>query len=91
MQSPDRIAQLVGIAARRGIFKATCLPQACLVWWLLRRRGIAAELKIGVRKDGQALCGHAWVEHENRPLNDDQGLSKRYAKLTAVTPAIMHE
>jgi len=36
----------------------------------LCRTGIAAELKIGVRWEGVALLGHAWVEVAGRPVND---------------------
>lgn len=65
---PRRIARLVAMAACRGPYRATCLRQSLALWWLLRRRGIPAELRIGVRKDGDALLAHAWVEQEGAPL-----------------------
>lgn len=64
----QRIARLVAIASRHGPYRATCLRQSLALWWLLRRRGMGVELRIGVRKDGPELRAHAWVEHEGRPL-----------------------
>lgn len=63
-----RIARLVAIAASRGGYRANCLRQSLALWWLLKRRGIDTELRIGVRKQGNALQAHAWVEHEGTPV-----------------------
>lgn len=62
LQAAQRLAQLAAIAGRRGAITATCLRQSLLVYALLRRRGLAPELKLGVRKQGDALDAHAWVE-----------------------------
>ena len=74
-----RIAQLVGIAAHHGPYRATCLRQSLALWWLLRRRGIPAELRIGVHKDEGELQAHAWVDYKDKPVNDRQGMTTRYA------------
>ena len=83
---PQRIARLVSIAANHGPYRATCLRQSLALWWLLRRRGIAAELRIGVRKDGAALLAHAWVEHEGQALNHVQGAHESYAAFGPLFP-----
>jgi hypothetical protein len=56
------IARMVRVAARYGPCPATCLHQSLTLWWLLRRRGIASTLRIGVRKEANRLEAHAWVE-----------------------------
>ena len=44
---------------------ASCLPQAIAVKLLMTRRGLAAQLRIGVARDARgALAAHAWVEGE---------------------------
>jgi hypothetical protein len=58
----QRLARLADIAGRRGAITATCLRQSLLIYWLLRRRGLSPELKIGVRKELAAFDAHAWVE-----------------------------
>ncbi len=41
---------------------ALCLPRALAVHAMLRRRGIASQLCLGVARDGQELIAHAWVD-----------------------------
>ena len=36
-------------------------------WWL-RRRGLASQLRIGARRNGDTLDAHAWVELAGTPL-----------------------
>jgi hypothetical protein len=83
----QRLARLVSIAANHGPYRATCLRQSLALWWLLRRRGIPAELRIGVRKEQGELQAHAWVEHAGRALNDAQGVTKTYAAFQPSAPA----
>jgi hypothetical protein len=63
-----RTASLVSIAADRGPWKATCLTQSLVSRWLLARREIPVELRIGVRTAGGALEAHAWVEYAGEAL-----------------------
>lgn len=65
----ERLAQLAEIAGRRGALTITCLRQALMVYWRLRRRGFAPELKIGMRSQDGVVDGHAWVELEGMALN----------------------
>jgi hypothetical protein len=52
---------------------ALCLPRALATHAMLRRRGIASRLCLGVAREGQALIAHAWVEiGENRAVSDSQ-------------------
>lgn len=73
------LAALVRAAARRGPYRARCLEESLLLWWLLRRRGIEGRLRLGVRKDGSLLVAHAWVELDGQAIGDRQGLTCRYA------------
>jgi hypothetical protein len=57
-----RIAWLVEIAARCCRPRPTCLAKALVLFSLLKRRGLPAELVIGVSKAQGPLEGHAWVE-----------------------------
>lgn len=60
----DRVTRLVGVAARHGVCRANCLHHALAVWWLLARRGIETNLRIGVRKDHAGFSAHAWIERD---------------------------
>lgn len=41
---------------------ALCLPRALAAHAMLRRRGVASRLCLGVARDGDELAAHAWVE-----------------------------
>ena len=41
---------------------ALCLPRALAAHAMLRRRGIASRLCLGVAREGSELAAHAWVE-----------------------------
>jgi hypothetical protein len=85
-ETARHLARLVRIAANHGPYRATCLRQALALWWMLRRRGIAAELHIGVRKEEDRLQAHAWVEHQGLALNETQSVNSRYAAFATAVP-----
>ena len=72
MQQNDilALAEAVNIAARNTPFHATCLTRSLLACWLLRRRGVSSELRIGVNLSANTLQAHAWVECAGHPVND---------------------
>jgi hypothetical protein len=69
-ESADMIARMSAAAARNAFFCPNCLEQSLVLWWLLRRRGIAADLRIGARKEFERFEAHAWVEVDSAVLND---------------------
>jgi hypothetical protein len=66
----QKIARIQDGVSRHLIWHASCLEQSLVLWWQLRRRGIAAEMRIGARKEGGRFEAHAWVELGNVILND---------------------
>jgi Transglutaminase-like superfamily len=61
----------LGMAAARNLpLRTNCLEQSLALWWVLERRGIAAELRIGARKDADHLEAHAWLELDGKVLNE---------------------
>ena len=77
----QRTARVVNAAARRVPYDATCLRRSLVLWWLLRRRGIDSRLRIGVRKEADGILAHAWVECQERVLNDPADISQQYAPI----------
>jgi hypothetical protein len=69
-ESAQVIARMEAAAARNLFFSTNCLEQSLVLWWLLRRLGIAAELRIGARKEVGRFEAHAWVEADSVVLND---------------------
>ncbi len=78
----------VNRAARFGLFNANCLQRSLALWWMLRRQGIASDLKIGARINGRQCEAHAWVECDGAVLNDDEDVAERFPPFNgAIIPA----
>jgi hypothetical protein len=79
-----RVARLVGLAAAAQPGQARCLARALAQRALLRRRGVRATIRFGVRRVGiesPQIEGHAWVEVAGRALEPDTGPRARYLEL----------
>ena len=79
----DRLTWLVAVAARHAPWGPTCLEQALVLVWILRRGGVPAVLRIGVARGADTLEAHAWVEHEGRTLLG-AAAAARYAPLVGM-------
>lgn len=66
----SRCVWAAGAAARHHLWPMHCLPHSLVLARMLRRRGIAAELRIGVAREPDRLLAHAWVEWEGRALGE---------------------
>jgi transglutaminase superfamily protein len=88
--SPDqaalvaRLHRLVKMASRNHLYPMRCLRQSLVLQWLLGRRGISADLRLGVRKapggpDG--LDAHAWLECDGLPIGERAEVTARYIPL----------
>lgn len=74
-----KTTRMVQLAARYCQPWAKCLQKSLVLWALLRRQGINAELRIGVRREGGNFEAHAWVEYEGFVLNDASDVRDRFA------------
>ena len=67
-----RRAHFINLAARLPLPWARCLQRSLALCLWLRNQDVTAQLKIGVRRSGQSLEAHAWVEYLGRVINDSQ-------------------
>jgi hypothetical protein len=72
------VVRMVQAASRHGLTRANCLEQSLVLWYLLRRRGLPTNLRVGVRKAERGLHAHAWVELGSVVLNDARDVHLRY-------------
>jgi len=79
LKEAQSIARMVSIAANHGFYSANCLKKSLLTWWLLGRRGIATDLKIGVNKEPGDFNAHAWVEYRGNVLIDATDIEDRFS------------
>jgi len=81
-------AQLVRAAAHHTIGDPACLEVSLALWWLLARQGIASDLRVGVRKDGETFEAHAWVECGGATLNEPEMQHHHYAAFDAALASL---
>lgn len=85
----DRVVAAVVLAAGRPVARSTCLPRALVAWFLLRRRGVDAALRIGAAPGGDAtLAAHAWVEVYGRVVNEQVDVAERFGDLGVLLPSL---
>ncbi len=58
----QRMAWLVDVADRYAPGRSSCLRQTAALAWLLRRRGVATNLRIGVAREEGKFMAHSWLE-----------------------------
>lgn len=101
----QRLELALARAARRGLFRPTCLVRSLALADLLGRHGVkGAEIRIGVRQPSAetaapqatsgALEAHAWVELDGTILGDDPRQARRFTPLggvRAVVPSADHD
>ncbi len=80
----QRMVWLVEVADRYAPGRSSCLRQSAALAWLLRRRGITTNLRIGVAREEGNILAHSWLESGEGKLF---GLSDndKYAPLSSPT------
>lgn len=70
------IARRIAAVADRMPLRPQCLVRTLLLAALLRRYGVAAELRIGVA--GPEFSAHAWLEVDGAPIREEPDVGIRY-------------
>lgn len=82
-------ADAVALVAGRPVLGARCLGRSLVLWFLLRRRGIDAELVVGAHPPGDGtLDAHAWVEVDGIPANDAPDVRDRFGSFGLRLPRL---
>ena len=73
--------EMIEVAGRRGLVRANCLDRSLLLHWLLSRRGIPGELRIGVDRTDEGIRAHAWIECAGEALGDPAEVAEVFGVL----------
>lgn len=79
----DKYATIFNQMNQLPLLKGRCLSQSLVMRFLLRRRGISSELKIGITQNKGKFDAHAWLEKEGALLNDHPSIIANYFVLPA--------
>jgi hypothetical protein len=67
------------LVKRKTGIQGTCLVRSLAAWALLLRRGVATDLRIGVRRSEGKLEGHAWLQWDGEPINENAATLATYS------------
>lgn len=85
----EALQAMVRAVARAGCYapyRGNCLSQSLTLFWLLRRRGVAADLRLGARMREGRFEAHAWVERDGTVLNDRGDVGERFSPFPPLPP-----
>jgi len=74
------LQRLVHLASRLHLLSMTCLPRALTLRWMLNRRGIPAQVQIGVTKTPQGIRAHAWIEVDGQQVGEPEDVTERFQR-----------
>ena len=77
----DKYATLFNQMNQLTFLKGRCLSQSLVMRLLLNRKGISAELKIGLSQHKGTFDSHAWLEKDGMLLNDHPSVIANYSVL----------
>jgi hypothetical protein len=77
----SRVGASVERVARFTWWRSMCLEKALAGKWMLRRRGIASTMYVGMARKGSEFIAHAWLVGEGQTLTGAGNLA--YAPLAA--------
>ncbi len=68
----ERLLAVFERAAHNRPGRAACLPRSLALRGFLGRHGVVATVRIGLRRSGAGIEGHAWVERDGEPASREQ-------------------
>lgn len=80
----DKYTTIFNQMNQRTSLKGRCLSQSLVMRFLLSRKGISSELKIGISHATGQFDAHAWLERDGILLNDHPAVIAKYVVLPVV-------
>jgi hypothetical protein len=79
----DALARALVRTERHSPVPGTCLSRSLALQWLLARRGIASDVRLGARIVDGRLEAHAWVERGGTVVGSRADLAARFTTFAA--------
>lgn len=78
VKAADHVYRLLGYASKLHLSGMTCLHRSLALAWMLNRRGVPAEIRIGVREAQGLFAAHAWVEVHGNRIGEIEDVTSRF-------------
>ena len=80
-----RLHKIVYLASRLHLPSAACLQRSLTLQRMLARKGISAQLCIGVNSRGNAVFAHAWLQVKDKPVGEPEDIQENFKILEPLT------
>lgn len=74
----ERLRRWIRFNKFHGLYGGNCLSRSLMLWWLLQRRGVHTEMRIGTRWLEGEFQAHAWLEYKGLPINAKSDVRQKY-------------
>lgn len=86
----DQLVEAVALVAGRTLRGPKCLTRSMVAWFLLRRRGFDAVLRLGVPLEtGGTFEAHAWVELDGLVVWEPADVQERFGPFDLLLPRLI--
>lgn len=76
------LQKLVYMASRIHLLRLACLDRACTLQWMLGKREIPSELRIGISRSQVNIYAHAWVEVAGQAVGEAEDIEEKFTTLS---------
>jgi len=77
----ELLVRMVNVGARFGIYRANCLKIPLVLWYLLRRWGLEAKVRLGVQRIEDCFYAHSWVELDGKAVIGGADAQKQFCAI----------
>ena len=72
-------SKIIGYSTGNTLFKASCLEKSLFSYFILGLYGFNCNLKIGINDNSDDFSAHAWIEFNNKVINDNIDVLKNFS------------
>ena len=79
----EHLRRLVGYSSQLHFLRITCLVRTLALRRMLGRRGIPAQIRIGVNTTASVLKAHAWLEVAGTMIGEPEEIEEKFKVLSS--------
>ncbi len=83
LDAAGRWGRLVALSSRLHFLPMTCLVKAMTLRWILGRRGVQSDLRLGANKTLDGIHAHAWVEVQGQAIGEPADIDSNFQVLAS--------
>lgn len=77
----ESLHESIRLASRLLPFSCECIPRSIVLRDMLQKEGVAAKVRVGVKKENVSLQSHAWVEVYGEAICENNALNANFTPI----------